>query len=88
MTGFELGKGPLEGETDQEFEQRMKKEKVIDEVAAWIDTRVIAEMIADHLDDEGEEVTVDRCKEVWWGTLENLGGGTGLAISCGEAATL
>ena len=88
MTGFELGKGPLEGETDEEFEQRMKKEKVVDEVAAWIDTRVIAEMIAEHLDDEGDEVTVESCKEAWLGTLENLGSGIGIARSCGEAAGL
>jgi hypothetical protein len=66
----------------------MKKEKVIDEVAAWIDTRVIAEMIAQHLDDEGEEVTVESCKETWLGTLENLGSGIGIARSCGEAAGL
>ena len=88
MTGFELGKGPLEGETDEEFEERMKKEKVIDEVAAWIDTRVIAEMVADHLEQEGEEVTVESCKEAWLGTLENLGSGIGIARSCGEAAGL
>jgi len=88
MTGFELGEGPLERETDEEFEQRMKKEKVIDEVAAWIDTRVIAEMVADHLEDEGEEVTVESCKEAWLGTLENLGSGIGVARSCGEAAGL
>ena len=88
MTDFELGKGPLEGETDEEFEERMRKEKVIDEVAAWIDTRVIAEMIAAHLSNEGEEVTVESCKETWLGTLENLGGGTGIARTSGEAAGL
>ena len=88
MTGFELGKGPLERETDGEFERRMKKEKVIDEVAAWIDTRVIAEMVADHLEDEGDEVTVESYKEAWLGTLENLGSGIGIARSCGEAAGL
>ena len=88
MTGFELGKGPLEGETDQEFEERKKKEKVIDEVAAWIDTRVIAEMVAEHLKDEGDEVTVESCKEAWLRTLENLGGGIGLARTSGEAAGL
>ncbi len=81
MTGFE-------GETDQEFEERKKKEKVIEEVAAWIDTRVIAEMVADHLEQEGEEVTVESCKEAWLGTLENLGSGIGIARSCGEAAGL
>ena len=85
MTGFELGKGPLEGETDQEFESRMKREKVVEEVARWIDTRVIAEMVASHLEDEGEEVTVENCKEAWLGTLENLGGGIGIATSSGEA---
>jgi len=88
MTGFELGKGPLEAETDQEFEERMKKEKVIDGVAAWIDTRVIAEMVADHREQEGEEVTVENCKEAWLGTLENLGSGIGIARSCGEATGL
>jgi len=88
MTGFALGEGPLEGETDEEFEERMKKEKVIEEVAAWIDTRVIAEMVAEHLKDEGDEVTVESCKEAWLGTLENLGGGIGLARTSGEAATL
>jgi len=66
----------------------VKKEKVIDEVAAWIDTRVIAEMVAGHLEQEGEEVTVESCKEAWLGTLENLGGGIGIARSCGEAAGL
>lgn len=88
MTGFDLGKGPLEGETDEEFEERKKREKVIDEVAAWIDTRVIAEMIADHLEQEGEEVTLESCKEAWYGTLENLGSGIGIARSSGEAAHL
>ena len=88
MTGVEVGEGALEGETDQEFEERKKKEKVIDEVAAWIDTRVIAEMVAEHLKDEGDEVTVESCKEAWLGTLENLGGGIGIVRSCGEAAGL
>ncbi len=66
----------------------MKKEKVIDEVAAWIDTRVIAEMVANHLEQEGDEVTVESCKDAWYGTLENLGGGIGLARTSGEAAKL
>jgi hypothetical protein len=57
-----------------------EKEKVIDEIAQWIDTYVIAEMIVDHLEENEEEVTVERCKQVWYQTLENLGGGVGLAI--------
>jgi hypothetical protein len=57
-----------------------EKQRVVGEIANWIDTYVIAEMIADHLEENNEEVTVDRCKEVWCQTLENLGGGVGLAI--------
>jgi len=36
MTGFELGKGPLEGETDEEFARRLKSDFVaqINEVRA------------------------------------------------------
>ena len=56
------------------------RQQVIEKVAGWIDTRVIAEMIADHLEEEGEAVTVERCQEVWYKTLENLGGGVGLAV--------
>jgi len=88
MTGFKLGEGPLEGETDEEWQERERIEKVIDEVAAWIDTRVIAEMVAEHLKDEGDEVTVESCKDAWYGTLENLGGGIGLDRASREAAKL
>ena len=88
MTDFALGEGPLEGETDEEWHERERIEKVIDEVADWIDTRVIAEMVAEHLKDEGDEVTVESCKEAWLGTLENLGGGIGLARTSEEAAKL
>jgi len=88
MTGFELGKGPLEGETDEEFETRQKREKVIDEVAGWIDTQVIAEMVAEHVEEVDEELTVRGCKDVWLGTLENLGSGVGMARSVGEASGL
>jgi len=88
MTGFNLGEGPLEGETDEEWHERERIEKVVKEVAAWIDTKVIAEMVAEHLQDEGDEVTVERCKDAWLGTLENLGSGTGIARTSGEAAGL
>jgi len=88
MTGFALGKGPLEGESDQEFEARQKREKVIGEVADWIDTRVIAEMVVEHGEEIDEELTVQGCKDVWLGTLENLGSGVGLARSIGEASGL
>ncbi len=51
------------------------KNQVIDEVASWIDTAVLAEMMVSHLEEEeGEEATVDRCKELWYTVLERLGG--------------
>jgi len=58
----------------------MEKEQVIEEIADWIDTNVIAEMIVEHLEENGRPVTVQEAKEVWYGTLQNLGGGVGLAI--------
>ncbi|MBT9141321.1 MAG: hypothetical protein DDT30_01910 [Dehalococcoidia bacterium] len=48
------------------------KDQVIDEVASWIDTTVLAEMMVSHLEEEGEEPTVDRCKELWYAVLERL----------------
>ena len=58
----------------------MDKEQVTEEIADWIDTRVIAQMIVEHLEETGRSVTVEEAKQVWYGTLENLGGGVGLAI--------
>ena len=58
----------------------MDREQVIKEIAAWIDTQVIPEMIVDHLEEAGLSVTVEGAKEVWYNTLQNLGGGVGLAV--------
>lgn len=58
----------------------MNHEEVIEEIANWIDTQVIAEMIVEHLEETDRPVTVQEAKEVWYGTLENLGGGVGLAV--------
>ena len=58
----------------------MDKEQVIKEIAAWIDTQVIAEMIVEHLEEAGRPVNFEQAKDVWYGTLQNLGGGVGLAI--------
>ena len=58
----------------------MDSEQVIEEIADWIDTQVIAEMIVEHLEETGRPVTVEEAKQVWYGTLENLGGGVGLAV--------
>jgi hypothetical protein len=58
----------------------MDRDKVIEDIAEWIDTYVLAEMIVDHLEEQEEEPTVERCKKVWYQTVENLGGGVSLAI--------
>lgn len=57
----------------------MKRTELIDQVAAWIDTRVIAELVVSHCKETEEEATFEGCKEIWLGTLENLGA-SGLAI--------
>jgi hypothetical protein len=67
---------------------RTKREKIIDDLVRWVDTQVIAEMVVDHLEEEGDEVTLEACKEAWLGTLENLGSGVGIARTSGEAAHL
>ena len=53
------------------------EEAVIDEIANWIDTQVIAQMIVEHLGCEGEEVTVENCKQTWYRVLEHIGGNIG-----------
>lgn len=58
----------------------MKREKLIEELANWIDTHVIAEMILDHLKDSGEPLTLERAKEAWLNTLEYLGGNVGVIV--------
>lgn len=47
-----------------------EKEKVIEEVGEWIDADVIADALAEEIDEAGETVTVERCKEVWLKALE------------------
>ena len=46
-------------------EETVNKEEVITEVADWIDTLVIAEMVVDHLEEQGMEITTENAKEVW-----------------------
>ena len=57
-----------------------EREELVTQIAEWIDTTVIAEMIVASLEEEEGELTLERCKETWYGTLENLGSGIGLAI--------
>jgi hypothetical protein len=58
----------------------MDREQVIKEVADWIDRQVIAEMIVEHLEENDYAVTLEEAQRVWLGTLQNLGGGVGLAV--------
>ncbi len=66
----------------------MKREQLIEQLAGWIDTLLIAEMIVEHCAEIEVEPTLEACKNIWLGTLENLGGGIGLADSTGEIAHL
>lgn len=54
-------------------EKLRTREDILDAVADWIDTDVIADAIIDHLVDElGEELTLRGCKEVWLRELQGL----------------
>ena len=45
---------------------------VIEKLANWVDTRVIAEAIVSHLVECGEEVTFEKGKGVWLRQLETI----------------
>jgi CMP-2-keto-3-deoxyoctulosonic acid synthetase len=49
-----------------------EQQQVIDEVAKWIDTNNIAEIIAEELVDSGQEVTVENMQKVWLSVLDSL----------------
>ena len=44
---------------------------VKEELAGWIDTDVIAELIIDELEDQGEKPTLKYAKNVWLDVLEH-----------------
>jgi hypothetical protein len=48
-----------------------EQQAIIDEIAEWIDTSVLAETIAEDLVDEGMEVSKENMKAVWYNILEN-----------------
>ena len=59
---------------------KTERRQIIDSLAKWIDTPIIAELIVDHLNKEGrsfrpplEKPTLDLCKELWLLELEELG---------------
>ena len=51
----------------------MDNEELIAKVAEWVDTQVIAELIVDHLENQGDELTLENAKTVWYAELEELG---------------
>jgi len=51
----------------------MDNEELIAKVAEWVDTQVIAELIVQHLEDQGDELTLENAKTVWYLELEELG---------------
>jgi menaquinone-dependent protoporphyrinogen IX oxidase len=53
----------------------MDNEELIAKVAEWVDTQVIAELIVQHLEDQGDELTLENAKTVWYLELEELGAG-------------
>ncbi len=44
---------------------------VIDELASWIEADVIAEHIADELEEQGVQPTLENAKTIWLDVLEN-----------------
>jgi len=44
---------------------------IIQELADWIDADVIAELIIDELEDQGEKPTLKYAKNVWLDVLEH-----------------
>ncbi|KKL05092.1 hypothetical protein LCGC14_2609540 [marine sediment metagenome] len=49
-----------------------KQKATIAKVATWIDTSVIAMVIAEELVDSEIEVTLETCQKVWQAILEDL----------------
>jgi sulfur transfer complex TusBCD TusB component (DsrH family) len=51
----------------------MDKDTLIDQIADWLDTYVLAELIVDALEHNGHQPTLDNAKELWYIELEDLG---------------
>jgi len=53
----------------------MDRQQLIDELAHWIDTNVIAELIVESLEENHpeEEITIQQARDVWYSTIEHLG---------------
>ena len=51
----------------------MDEDELIGKLADWVDTQVIAELIVQHLEDQGDELTLENAKAAWYSELEQLG---------------
>ena len=61
----------MRGQGKYQAERGVMSEKVREELAEWIDSRVIAEAILDELEDQELELTVANGQRVWLDVLEN-----------------
>ena len=64
------GKGS--GMETKSNEPTKEQQAIIDEVAEWIDTDMIATGIAEELADCGIPITLGNMKDVWYDVLENI----------------
>ncbi len=55
-----------------EPQQGLEPHSIKADLANWIDTDVIAEVIIEELINAGEKATFEKCKETWLGVLEEL----------------
>ena len=67
------GLGSESAETEAQLKERLSKKSLVDQVSEWVDTRVIAELVVDHLKSEGIPRTFEQAKAVWLDTLQMLG---------------
>lgn len=69
----------FEGKSGTGRGEVMTREELIDKLASWIDTRVIAEAVVEGLEEriqdtspEGELVKLGDCQALWLSMLDNL----------------
>ena len=53
------------------------REQVIRQTAEWIDRKVIAEIIVEHLEETEQQISLENAKAVWLAALENLSSNIG-----------
>jgi len=61
----------MRGQGKYQVERGFMPEEVREELAEWIDSRVIAQAILDELEDQEVESTVANGQKVWLDVLEN-----------------